>query len=99
MTQPTSCRRTIRVSLNATVGLRRSMGPYCPAKLKDLSSHGCSVDLVDRVKLDEVLWVKFPGIEARQGMVCWESEYTCGIEFEMPFHPAVMDMLAAKLGA
>ena len=28
-----------------------------------------------------------------------QSGYKRGIEFEMPFHPAVIDMLEAKLGA
>ena len=74
------------------------MQRYFPMRLKDLSSHGCSLETVDRLALDEVVWVKFPGLEALQGFVCWEKNFTCGIEFSAPLHPAVMDMLAQKLG-
>ena len=75
------------------------MGPYLPVRLLDLSAQGCSVELIDRVKLHETLWVRFPGLEARQGAVCWEKEYSCGIEFHAPLHPAVLDLLAARLGS
>jgi len=51
------------------------------------------------MKVHEVLWVKFPGIEARQGFVCWEKDFACGIEFDTPFHPAVMDIIVARIGS
>ena len=51
-----------------------------------------------RVSLDETVWIKLPGMEARQGLVCWVKDYTCGIEFDAPLHPSVMDMLAKRLG-
>ena len=91
-------RRSIRVALDAEVSIRRVAENYRPAQLRDLSSHGCSVVLIARVNLDETVWIKLPGIEARQGFVCWVQEYTCGIEFDAPLHSAVMDMLAQRLG-
>lgn len=75
------------------------MGPYCSVRLRDLSSHGCSVELVDRVQVHEVLWVKFPDIEARRGVVRWEKDYTCGIEFDAPFHPAVIDVIVIRMAS
>jgi hypothetical protein len=91
-------RRSIRVALEAEVSIRRAAEKPRTAQLRDLSSHGCSVELASKVNLDEIVWVKLPGIEARQGFVCWIKEYTCGIEFDAPLHPAVMDMLAMRLG-
>ena len=98
MTLPTA-RRSIRVALDAEVGVRRAMQKYYPMRLRDLSSHGCSIETVNRLALDEVLWVKLPGLEALEGFVCWEKDFICGIEFKMPLHAAVMDMLAERLGS
>ncbi|GAC1573835.1 MAG: hypothetical protein NVS3B5_03720 [Sphingomicrobium sp.] len=88
----------MRVALDAKVSIRRAAEKYRVAQLRDLSSHGCSVELAARVNLDEIVWIKLPGIEARQGFVCWVREYTCGIDFDTPLHPAVMDMLVARFG-
>ena len=30
--------------------------------------------------------------------VCWEKDFTCGIEFDTPFHGAVLDMLISRMG-
>lgn len=91
-------RRAIRIGLDAQVSIRRAAEHYRTAQLKDLSSHGCSVELAARVNLDETVWIKLSGMEARQGLVCWVKDYTCGIDFDAPLHPAVMDMLALRLG-
>lgn len=93
-----SSRQTLRLPPEAIVGVRRSMGPYLPVRLIDLSAQGCSVELVDRVNLHDILWVRFPGLEARQGAVSWKHEYSCGIEFLAPLHPAVLDLLITRLG-
>lgn len=92
-------RRTVRIGFETEVGIRRAAEAYRLAVLNDLSSHGCSLDLVATVSLDETVWIKLPGLEARQGLVCWVSEYCCGIEFDLPLHQAVFDLLIAKLEA
>ena len=91
-------RKAIRIALDAEVGIRRASEKLRAAQLRDLSTHGCSVELLARVNLNEIVWVKLPGIEALQGFVCWVDEYICGIEFDSPLHPAVTDMLAKRLG-
>jgi hypothetical protein len=91
-------RRAVRIALDAKVSIRRAAEQYRVADLRDLSSHGCSVELMARVNLDETVWIKLPGMEARQGLVSWVKDYTCGIEFDAPLHPSVMDMLAKRLG-
>jgi len=91
-------RQAIRIAIDAEVGIRRASEKIRMAQLRDLSTHGCSIELLARVNLNEIVWVKFPGIEAVQGFVCWVNEYLCGIEFQTPLHPAVTDMLAKRLG-
>jgi hypothetical protein len=90
-------RRAVRLELDAAVSLTRTMGTYNTVALRDLSTHGCSVELVDRVSLDEALWIKFPGSEARQGLVCWVKDFVCGVEFDSPFHGAVSDLLISRM--
>lgn len=89
-------RRSIRVQREAEVKLRRSADRAYQVQLRDISQHGCSIDLINKVQVGERLWVKLPGLEAIEGFVCWKKEFTEGIDFAAPLHPAVFDMLAAK---
>jgi hypothetical protein len=66
-------------------------------QLRDLSLHGCSIELVNRVHVGEQLWIKLPGIESIGCFVCWEKEFTAGVDFVAPLHPAVFAMLRQRL--
>ena len=52
--------------------------------------------IVDRV--GEQLMIKFEGIETVQAEVCWVEGFIAGLKFQRPFHPAVFDLLVARLG-
>jgi len=91
-----SPRRTIRHKIDAEVTLRRSLDQPYKVKLRDLSQHGCSVELVNHVQLRERLWIKLPGLDSIEGVVCWEEDFHAGIDFLTPLHPAVFDMLLQK---
>lgn len=41
--------------------------------------------------------IKFEGIETVQAEVCWIDGFIVGLRFERPFHPAVFDLLLARL--
>jgi hypothetical protein len=43
--------------------------------------------------------VKFDGLEALEAEVCWVEEFTAGLRFEKPMHPAVFDLLVERLNA
>ena len=49
--------------------------------------------------LDEIVWVKFEGLEALEAMVCWVDGFAAGLEFQRPVHPAVFDVLLQRLAA
>ena len=84
--------------MDAEVRLRRSTDKPYKVRLRDVSQHGCSVELVNRVQLGERVWIKLPDLESIEGFVCWEDEFCAGIDFAGPLHPAVFDMLRAKYG-
>jgi hypothetical protein len=89
-------RRSNRFRLTAEVRLRRSQDNPYTVQLRDLSMHGCSVELVNRVHVGERLWIKLPGVESIECFVRWEKEFTAGVDFASPLHPAVLAALTQR---
>jgi hypothetical protein len=92
-------RKSARVGLDAEVSLRRSGQNNYRANVHDVSQEGCKVEFVERPALDEIVWVKFEGLEALEAMVCWVDGFAAGLEFQRPVHPAVFEVLLARLAA
>jgi hypothetical protein len=90
-------RRSDRVSLSADVTLRRRGMTSFRVTVSDVSPEGCKVALVERPSVDEHVLVKFDGIEALDSEVCWVEGFTAGLQFERPIHPAVFDLMVARL--
>ena len=65
---------------------------------RDLSPQGCSLNLVDRVELDEIIWIKFLGLESLEADVCWTKDFVAGVEFKKPLHPSVFAMILDRQG-
>ena len=66
-------------------------------EILDLSPEGCRVEVPVRVSTDDTIWISFPELETLQGKVCWVKEWTAGVEFQNPLHPAVFDMLQKRI--
>lgn len=94
--QPTE-RRSERIALNASVSLRRSGHLNYQVRVLNASLHGCRVEFVERPKLDEQLWLKFDGLQPLEAEVCWVEDFTAGVNFVQPIHPAVFDRLVTVL--
>ena len=92
-------RRAVRVPITAEIEVRRSFNGKYPVTVRDCSPHGCCINLLDRVALDETLWIKLPGIESIEAYVCWTRDFVAGVEFIKPLHPAVFDMLLKRFPA
>lgn len=92
-----TARRSERTVLDATVSLRRSGQLNYRVRVFDASLHGCRVEFVERPTLDEQLWVKFDGLQPLEAEVCWIDGFTAGVNFVRPIHPAVFDVLIARL--
>jgi hypothetical protein len=90
-------RKAERVSVSGEVSLRRSGQHNYRVHAYDLSPLGCKIEFVERPELDERVWVKFDGLDAVEGMVCWIEGFVVGIEFVRPVYPAVFDALVARL--
>ena len=92
-------RKSARVGLAAEVSLRRSGQKTYRANVHDVSQEGCKVEFVERPRLDEIVWVKFEGLDALEAMVCWVEGFSVGLEFQRPVHPAVFEVLVQRLAA
>jgi hypothetical protein len=90
-------RKAERVPLQADIDFRRAGEHRWRVNISDISPQGCRVELPVRVTPDEMIWVTFPGLEAIQGKVCWVQEWTAGVQFDKPLHPAVFDMVEQRM--
>jgi len=90
-------RRADRISVNAEVALRRAGRLNYQVHAYDLSPLGCKLEFVERPQLEERVWIKFEGLDAIEGLVCWMDAFRAGIQFDSAIHPAVFESLAARL--
>jgi hypothetical protein len=92
-------RRSARTSLQAEVQLRRSGHHHYIVNVYDISPQGCRIEFVERPRLDEIVWVKFEGLDAIESTICWLRGAEAGVEFVRPIYPAVFDSLVRRLSS
>lgn len=92
-----SPRQSERVAVAADISLRRIGRSTFRVNVSDLSPEGCKVLLVERPAKDERVLVKFDGLEVLEADVCWVEDFTAGLSFEKPMHPAVFELLIERL--
>ena len=86
-----------RTALTAEVTLRRLGKANYRVAVFDMSLDGCKVEFIDRPRADEHVLIKFDGLEILEAEVCWIEGFRAGLRFEKAIHPAVFDMLIARL--
>jgi hypothetical protein len=94
---PHHSRKADRIAVDAEVALRRSAQLNYRVRAYDASPYGCKLEFVERPELEERVWVKFEGLDALEGLVCWVNGFVVGIEFARPIHPAVFEALMPRL--
>lgn len=90
-------RKSARVALGAEVQLRRAGKQNYRVTVHDVSREGCRLEFVERPRLDEMVWVKFDGLDVIPSNVCWVRGFDVGVEFQRPIYPAVFDLLVHRL--
>ena len=86
-------RRVERVPVDAEIDLRRTRHLKYRVTIRDFSPEGASLNLVDRVELGEIIWIKFDGLESLESQVRWTRDFVAGVKFAKPLHPAVFARL------
>lgn len=95
--RPRVQRRSNRVALDAEVALRRAGRTNYRVRVFDVSATGGQIEFVERPELDELVWIKFDGLEAIEARVAWIEGFKAGIEYSKPIHPAVFELLLGRL--
>ena len=86
-----------RVSMRGEIIVRRIGGFNFEVALRDLSAHGCQVELIEACESGDAIIARFPQLEPLGSRVCWTRGTTTGIEFQTKIHPAVFDHLLGRL--
>ena len=97
MTGQQERRRNPRLSLDADVEFRRRKEAHYSVRMQDLTPEGCKITPPERVDAGELVWVQLPSLESLSSHVKWTNDWQSGVEFDRPMHPAVFDLLAARL--
>jgi len=90
-------RRFSRVSLSYEMIVRRVGGFNFQVAVKDISSGGCRVEMLEPCELGDPVIARLPELEPLGSRVCWGEGITTGIQFLTTIHPAVFDALLARL--
>ena len=95
--EPPARRSAERNSVDGEVSMRRlgSFGFDLP--VRDISTAGCKVELVEQVSASDPVITRLPGLEPFGATVMWSDERCAGIRFNRPIHPAVFDLLLGRL--
>jgi len=94
---PPQPRKFERVSVGAEVWLRRMGKGGYQCRVYDLSPDGCKAEMIERPLVGERAVIRFAGIEPLECEVRWVQGPNAGLKFERSFHPAVFDLLLARL--
>ena len=87
-------RQALRRSIALPVQCRVLHGLREGAWLSDISTHGCGIALRSmRPVVGARMMIKPATIEALSGVVRWVREDRCGVEFDTPLYPPVVDHL------
>ena len=86
-----------RVATDGDVIVRRIGGFNFEVALRDVSAHGCQVELIEACEVGDAIITRFPQLEPLGSRVCWTHGTTTGIEFQTKIHPAVFDHLLGRL--
>lgn len=87
-----------RTPMEVQVQLRRNSHSSFRVPVLDASPEGCRLEFVERPRVDDLVWVRFDGLETLEGMVCWVDGHIAGIQYTRPIHPAVFQSLLTRLG-
>ena len=92
-------RKSDRVEVPGEISLRAAGKISYRVRVLDLSSEGCRVELVEMPRIGDRMRVKFDALEMLEAEVCWVEGHAAGLKFDHRVHPAVLDLLVARLRA
>ena len=92
---PNERRRARRTALHLIATMRDGTRK-APARVIDMSTHGCRIACSTIVADGSMVWLNLPGLEGLRGRVAWHCEEFVGLEFETPLSEAVFERLVQE---
>lgn len=86
-------RRAPRRIVNLAAALREEGAVTSAVRISDISIGGCRVEADNEMQAGAEVWLKMPGLETKRSRIAWANGRTCGCEFDIPLHPAEIDIL------
>lgn len=90
-------RRAERVPVELGAGLRQRGASGVSVQIMDLSTDGFRAATHLDLYVGNDVWLRLPGLEACHARVVWTEGHYVGCAFVRPLHPAVLDMVVAKV--
>lgn len=90
-------RRASRVPIVSEVLVRRLGGFNFNVAVKDISTGGCRVELLEPSEIGDPIVTRLPQLEPLGARVCWAEGTTTGVQFLTTIHPAVFNLLLTRL--
>lgn len=87
------------MTLNSNIIVRRVGSFNFEVALRDVSTGGCRVELLEPSEVGDPVIARFPQLEPLGSRVCWAQGTTTGVQFLTSIHPAVFDALLNRLPA
>jgi hypothetical protein len=95
--QPVERRRAARAALHLNATLREGTRKS-PARVIDMSTHGCRIECSTVVDNGGNVWLGIEGLANQHCRVAWHCEEFIGLEFETPLSDAVFERLLQRQG-
>ena len=89
---PHERRRATRTALHLGATMRDG-NRKAPARVIDMSTHGCRIECSTVVSDESWVWLGIDGLQNQRCRVVWHCEEFIGLEFETPLSEAVFERL------
>lgn len=88
-------RRTARVGIELPVRCKHG-AIRSTVMLKDLNQYGARIEGLEKLRIDEPIYLMLPGLQPKLAFVVWSRERASGLEFEHRLHDEVFERLVSE---
>lgn len=93
--QNTAQRRGARVGIELPVRCKHG-ATRSTVMLKDLNPYGARIEGLEKLRIDEPIYLMLPGLQPKLGFVVWAEDRSSGLEFEHRLHDDVFAALVSE---
>ena len=95
-TAPNDARSGLRLEVEIEVTLSGSSVGRQKVELRDISVSGCRIACVSNYPVGTTVIVNLPGLSPIGAQVRWSDLAFCGLRFNAPMHPLVVDRIMTR---